>query len=282
MLCPFNRILGDALRDKRAVGAFNVGGLEVLIGIIKAAEQSNTPVILQVAEKRFAHFPLEYTAPMMMAAAQRAKVEIAVELDHGCTVPNVNRAMELGFNTIMYDASLLPVDENIKSVKEISAQCHARGVAVEAEIGVVGGSEGGADLSANCASLEDITALGEQSGCDALAVAIGNAHGHYHGVPKLNFELLQQAHEALPDLPLVLHGGSGISDQDFRKAIGLGIAKINIATANLDAAVEGTELYLQKTAKSDQSYYGLNECMVEKVFATTMQHIKVFNNQAPL
>lgn len=209
MLCPFKRLLNDALTDKRAVGAFNVGSMEMLIGILKAAEERKSPIILQIAEKRFAHSPVEYVAPIMLAAAHKAKIEIAVELDHGCTLQNVRKCVDYGFNTIMYDTSEHPIDENIRLSRDIAHELHEQGIALESEIGIVGGSEGGADMTANCASLEDIVKIGRESECDALAVAIGNAHGHYKGVPKLNLELLRQAHEALPGLPLVLHGGSG-------------------------------------------------------------------------
>ncbi|WP_303961550.1 class II fructose-bisphosphate aldolase [Succinatimonas hippei] len=282
MLCPFKRLLLDALKDRRAVGAFNVGNLEMLLGIVKAAEESNTPVILQIAEKRFSHSPLEYIAPMLHAAAMRAKVEIALELDHGCTLFNVRRSMDLGFNTIMFDGSMFHVDKNIEETKKIADEAHARGVALEAEIGVVGGAEGGAEMQANCASLSDIIKLGTQSSCDALAVAIGNAHGHYKGVPKLNFKLLEDAHNALPDLPLVLHGGTGISLSDFRKAITMGIAKINIATANFDAIVTASQKYTKTSDPKSSNYFSLNELMVEEVYNTTLAHIKVFNNQEPL
>ncbi len=282
MLCPFNRLLKDALKEHRAVGAFNVGNLEMLLGIIKAAEESQTPVILQIAEKRFTHSPLEYIAPMLHAAAMRAKIEVAVELDHGCSLFNVRRAMDLGFNTIMFDGSMYPVEKNISETRKIADETHARGVALEAEIGIVGGSEGGADLTANCASLSDIVALGSKSSCDALAIAIGNAHGHYKGIPKLNFDLLEKAHNTLPDLPFVLHGGTGISPTDFRKAITLGIAKINIATANFDAIVTASMQYAEKVAPLSRNYFTLNENMVEQVYNTTLAHIKIFNNQEPL
>lgn len=279
MLCPFNRLMRDALQDKRAVGAFNAGNMEMVIGIVKAAEESQVPIILQIAEKRLTHSPLELVAPMLLQAAMRAKVEIAVELDHGSSQYNIERSMNFGFNTVMFDGSEMPIAENIKKTKAIVDNAHQRGVAVEAEIGVVGGSEGGADLQANCADISEIIALGSQSGCDALAVAIGNAHGHYHGIPKLNFDLLQKAHDALPDLPLVLHGGSGIAPCDFRKAISMGISKINIATANFDAIALGALHYSQGLSEADVNYFKLNEAVIEEVYKTTMAHIAIFNNR---
>lgn len=276
MFCPFPRILQDALIDKRAVGAFNVGNMEMLIGIIKAAEDKNTPVILQIAEKRFTHSPLEFIAPMLHAAAMRAKVDVALELDHGCSIFNIRRAMDLNFNTVMYDGSELPIEQNIEQTASIVKEAHKRGVAVEAEIGVVGGAEGGADRMANCASLEDIVSLGKKSGADALAVAIGNAHGHYKGKPQLNFDLLRQAHEALDHLPLVLHGGTGISPEDFKKAIGLGIAKINIATANFDATASAAFTYADTLNGKELSYFDLNEKIIENVYKCTCDHIEIF------
>ncbi len=282
MLCPFTRILNDALTDSRAVGAFNIGNMEILIGVVKAAEESCSPVILQIAEKRFSHSPLEYIAPLICAAAARAKVEIALELDHGYTMFNVRRAMDLGFNTVMYDGSAFALEENIKKTQEVVSEAHGRGVAVEAEIGVVGGSEGGEALTANCARFEDITAMGKKSGCDALAVAIGNAHGHYRGVPRLNFDLLLKTHDALPQLPLVLHGGTGIADEDFRRAISMGICKINIATANFDAFARGAVKYAKNLAGTTLSYFDLNEILIAEVYDETLKHLKVFNNKDPL
>ena len=276
MFCPFSRILQDAKKDKRAVGAFNVGNMEMLIGIVKAAEAMNTPVILQIAEKRFTHSPLEYIAPMLHAAAMRAKVDVALEIDHGCSLFNIRRSMDLGFNTVMYDGSDLPIEQNVNQTAQIVQEAHARGVCVEAEIGVVGGAEGGADKIANCASLDEIVALGQRSGCDALAVAIGNAHGHYNGTPVLNFDLLYKAHEALGELPLVLHGGTGISQEDFKKAISLGIAKINIATANFDATVQAAYQYSKDTEQRQLSYFKLNEKIIENVYACTCEHIQIF------
>lgn len=282
MLCPFTRILKDALTDKRAVGAFNVGNMEMLIGIVKAAEDLRSPIVLQIAEKRFKHSPLEYVGPMMFSVAQKAKIEIALELDHGFTVENIRRSLAFGFNSIMFDGSDKPVAENIRLTSAVAKEVHNQGAALEAEIGVVGGSEGGAMYSASCARLEDIIKLGSESECDALAVAIGNAHGHYKGVPKLNFELLQQSHAALPGMPLVLHGGTGIAPEDFRKAITMGICKINIATANFDAFVAGAAAYCQAVAPDSRSYFGLNESAVEKIYENTCAHIRLFNNTEPL
>lgn len=276
MFCPFSRMLHDALHDKRAIGAFNVGNMEMLIGILKAAEDMNTPVILQIAEKRFIHSPLDYIAPMLHAAAMRAKVDVSLELDHGCSIFNIRRAMDLGFNTIMFDGSELCIEDNIAKTFDIVREAHARGVGVEAEIGVVGGAEGGDEMTANCATLEDIIALGQKSHCDALAVAIGNAHGHYKGKPKLNFDLLKKAHEALGGLPLVLHGGTGISTEDFKKAISLGIAKINIATANFDATAIAAFEYSKVHDINQLSYFDLNEKIIENVYSCTCQHIKIF------
>jgi fructose-bisphosphate aldolase class II len=170
--------------------------------------------------------------------------------------------------------------ENVRRTAELAAWLAEKEVNLEAEIGVLGGSEGGSEKRAVYTDPEEAALIAEKSNCDALAVAIGNAHGHYKGRPKLNFEVLEEI-RARTDIPLVLHGGSGIPPEDFRKAISIGMCKSNIATANFDATVSGAKEYLNRVLAGQEypDYFGMNESIVDAVRRTTAEHIHLFNNQ---
>lgn len=240
-LINLEHILAPALRGNYAVGAFNVINTDLLGAVVGAAERMRSPVILNLAEVHLAYVDIEVITPAIIARAQKATVPIVLNLDHGLTFDTVVKAVRCGFTSIMFDGSHLAYEENIAQTREVARLCHAVDVSVEAELGAVGGSEGG-DLMGTIdpamytdpAQAEDFV---KRTGIDALAVAIGNAHGKYRGVPKLDFERLSAIREKA-GIPLVLHGGSGISDDDFRHAIGLGIAKINFFTGMAQAAID--------------------------------------------
>ncbi|MDR1934114.1 MAG: ketose-bisphosphate aldolase [Candidatus Accumulibacter sp.] len=274
-------LLTAAQREHRAVGAFNVSSLEMLRGAVQAAEETKTPIILQIAEKRLAHSPLHLIGPMMVEAAKQAQVDIAVQLDHGHSLPLMEQAVGYGFTAIMYDGSEYPLAENIEKTARMVQWAKDAGVDLEAEIGVLAGNEGAGDKQAIHTDPGEAVRLARETGCTALAVAIGNAHGHYAGKPKLDFAVLDAIRSRLTHLahltiPLVLHGGSGIPAEDFRRAIALGVRKINVATASLDAEVAGARAYLERTPHAD--YYGLNEAMTEAVRRNVVRHIHIFNN----
>ncbi|WP_277409496.1 class II fructose-bisphosphate aldolase [Lacrimispora xylanisolvens] len=273
-------LLNQASEQNRAVGAFSVGNLEMIKGAVKAAEEMNTPIILQIAEVRLPHSPLSLMGPMMVEAARNAKVEIAVHLDHGKTIGVLKQALEYGFTSVMMDGSTLPFEENIIKTLEAARLAKEYGATVEAELGLVGGSEDGStDEGIRCTNPEDAKLFCEKTGVDALAVAIGNAHGNYPVAPRLAFDVLKAIDEKT-GVPLVLHGGTGITPEDFRKAVGLGIRKINIATASFDSLTREAEKYLKSEGRHD--YFGLNEAMVQGVYENVKQHIKIFNCVEPL
>lgn len=274
-ICSLPAILARAERENIAVGAFNASSMEIVMGIVAAAEEMNAPVILQVAEKRLRHSPLHLMGPMLVHAAKNSTADIAVQLDHGEHFPVMEKAGEYGFTSVMYDGSGLDLEDNIDSTRKIVQWAHALGMAVEGEIGVIAGSEGGEERRAEHTDPKEAGELADATGCDVLAVAIGNAHGHYRRAPDLDFAVLEKI-AARVALPLVLHGGSGISAGDFRKAISLGIRKINIATANMDAEVAGAGAYL--ASNRQPTYFGMNEHMVEYVKECTKRHIGIFNN----
>lgn len=273
-LVTMKTLLEQATREKRGVGAFSVGNMEMVKGAVKAAEEWNTPIILQIAEVRLKHSPLALMGPMMVQAAKEAGVDVAVHLDHGLTMETVKKALDLGFTSVMFDSSVYPFGENMERTRQVVNLARRYGATVEAELGLVGGSEDGScDHGIRCTDPEDAKVFCERTGIDALAVAIGNAHGNYPTAPKLAFHVLEKIHEKT-DVPLVLHGGSGITDEDFQKAISLGIVKVNIATASFQSLTKRAEEYLRK--EGPHNYFDLNMAMVQGTYENVKHHIEVF------
>ncbi len=274
-LVTMKKLLEQASKERRGVGAFSVGNMEMVKGAVQAAEEMNTPIILQIAEVRLPHSPLALMGPMMVQAAKEAKVDVAVHLDHGLTVETVKKALELGVTSVMFDSSNYSFEENIERTKEVVELAKGYGATVEAELGLVGGSEDGSeDHGIRCTDPEDAKVFCERTGIDALAVAIGNAHGNYPVAPTLAFDVLKEI-EKRTEVPLVLHGGSGITDDDFRRAISLGIVKVNIATASFNQLTKRAEEYFQ--TEGAHNYFKLNEAMVQGTYENVRHHIEVFN-----
>ena len=274
-LVKMKDLLKRAEEKNIGCGAFSVGNMEMVKGAIRAAEELNTPIILQIAEVRLNNSPLHLMGPMMVQAAKEAKVDVAVHLDHGLTFETVDKALELGFTSVMLDASTLPFEENIAKVKTVVEKARKYGATVEADLGLVGGSEDGScDHGIRCTDPDDAVVYARETGIDALAVAIGNAHGNYPVAPTLAFDVLEKIHEKV-DIPLVLHGGSGITDKDFQRAISLGIRKVNIATASFNSLTAHVEKYMASTDK--HNFFDLNEAMVQGTYENVKRHILVFN-----
>ena len=274
-LVTMKELLEQARNKGCGIGAFSVGNMEMVIGAIKAAEALDTPIILQIAEVRLKHSPLALMGPMMVQAAKEAKVDVAVHFDHGLTIEKIEEALKMGFTSVMFDSSTYPFEENIARTREVVMLAKAYGATVEAELGLVGGSEDGShDQAVKYTKPEDVKVFCEQTGVDALAVAIGNAHGNYPVAPNLAFDVLEAIHEQTAT-PLVLHGGSGITDADFQKAIRLGIVKVNIATASFNKLTAAAEAYLK--TEGVHNYFSLNEAMIQGVYENVSHHIKVFN-----
>ncbi|MDR1134672.1 MAG: class II fructose-bisphosphate aldolase [Clostridiales Family XIII bacterium] len=272
MLVNLNDVLIPARNNKYAVGLFNTVNLEMARGVLAAAEARQAPVIIGTAEVLVPCTPLEELADFLIPMAKRAGVPVVVHFDHGLTFEKCMEALKLGFTSIMYDCSTDSYDENIRKVKELTRIAHCFGATVEGELGHVGDNEGSAEghsaPEASDAATVDYTqavaaASGEHSasaggdfavsdptayytqpeqardyvektGVDALAIAVGTAHGAYKVKPQLDFERIAEIRKIV-DIPLVLHGGSGLSDEDFRKTIANGISKVNIFT-DLNAA----------------------------------------------
>ena len=276
MLVKMTELLKFADERNIAVGAFSVGNMEMVIGAVRAAEETETPIILQIAEKRLKQSPLELMAPMMISAAQRAKVPIAVHLDHGLTLDCVKSALDFGFTSVMLDASLLPIDENIRLTRTVRELADKTGATVESELGVVGGNEGdSAEHKIQCTDPDIAERFVNETGIDCLAVAIGNAHGNYPVLPELRFDVLEEIRNRV-SIPLVLHGGTGISPEQFRRAISLGIRKINIATASFDALSAAAKEYTAGVDSPD--YFTLSPRMADAVCENVKRHIAIFNS----
>lgn len=274
-LVNMNQLLEEAKKEGRGCGSFSVGNMEMVIGAVRAAEELKTPVILQIAEVRLKQSPLWLMGPMMVEAAKQASVDIAVHLDHGQSPNIMKQALDYGFTSIMMDGSTLPFQENINKTKAAVALAKSYGAAVEAELGLVGKSEDGSeDFGISCTNPDDAKIFCQETGADALAIAIGNAHGDYPTAPELQFDILEQI-KRKTETTLVLHGGSGISDLDFQKAIRKGIVKVNIATASFNRMVESTKDYMD--GKAPYNFVSLNEAMIRGVYENVKHHIQVFN-----
>jgi fructose-bisphosphate aldolase class II len=232
-------MLYHAYRNSYAVGAFDLVSLEFLEGIMSAAEQCRSPVILSLAESHFDYFDFELIMPAVEAAASRSTVPVAIHLDHGESLASAIRAINLGCNGVMVDASHEPFSDNIRCTRAVVDMAHACGVPVEGELGYVPGVEG-EDAERHpgevaYTTVKEARSYVEQTGIDFLAVSIGTVHGRMKGEPKLDYERLELINEAL-NMPLVIHGGTGLSDDQFRRLIRAGVAKINYYTALADAA----------------------------------------------
>lgn len=280
MLIPFREITRDALRRRYAVGAFNCLSVENVMGAVAAAEELHSPIILQLAEVQFPEAPMELMAPVFLRAARDAKVPVAVHLDHGRSIETCIRAVREGFTSVMFDGAELPFEENAEQTRLVVRLAHAAGVDVEAELGRVGdtgfGGEGTAAAAADVfTDVEESARFIARTGTDALAIAIGNLHGRYTATPRLNIARLREIH-ARNAVPLVLHGGSGTSEEDFKACIRNGICKINVATAIQIAAAEVVAEYLARGGSP--GYIGIKRRIIEASQRAVAEHIRLFES----
>lgn len=275
MLVNLQEILKDTRKQGYAVGLFNCVTLEMTKGILAAAEEKNSPVLIGPAESLLTAASLEEYGDMMLGMAKRARVPVALHFDHGFSPELVRRAVDTGFSSVMYDCSMLPFEENVRNVREMTAYAHRKGCSVEAEIGHVGSNGSAEEAVAKTiyTQPEDALRYAGESGCDALAVAIGTAHGVYLKKPALSINVLKQIAEACC-VPLVLHGGSGLSDEDFRSVIAHGISKVNIFTHNnLTAARAAHKAFSEKSGA-----FELMPIVTQAVKCETMRLMDVFGS----
>lgn len=250
MLVRMKELLEMAEHDKKAIGMFNTTGLDSIQAVIGAAEELGEPVIIAHAEVHNVLNDIGLVGPAMIAAAKNAKVPVCVHLDYGETLEMINRALELGFTSIMIDASALPYAENVRITREVVEKCHSMGVDVEAELGKLPTREGGCSDSASKPSdfytdSQEACAFVQSTGIDALAVAFGTAHGFYKEKPVLDFDVVKGCRETT-GLPLVMHGGSGVSPEDYVRAIDAGIRKINYYSYMSKAGYNAAKALIQE------------------------------------
>lgn len=238
MLVNLKEILKIADEKGIAVGAFNTPNLEALNAVISAAEDRDCPVILNHAQCHEGLIALDIIGPIMVEAAKKAKVPVCVNLDHGETLDYLERALKIGFSSVMFDGSILSYEDNIAGTKKAVEMAHAVGASVEGEIGVMTRREGDESAVEEVAHNDEVDMYTKpdealdfvtKTGIDALACSFGTAHGIYLTAPKLDFERLSAINEKI-DIPIVMHGGSGVSDEDYKKVIARGVRKINYYT----------------------------------------------------
>lgn len=237
MLVTLKEILEIAEKKQIAAGSFNTPNLESLRAVIGAAEELNVPVIIQFAECHEPWIPLSVIGPIMVEQAKKSSVPVCVHLDHGETLKYLQQALDLGFTGIMYDGSTLSYEENLENTKKAVAMAAKAGASVEAELGSMGKRESG---SGDGTGEEDDTKIYtdpalakrfvEESGIDALACSFGTTHGIYLTQPRLDFDVVKRVREETNKIPVVMHGGSGVSREDFHTAIRAGVRKINYFT----------------------------------------------------
>lgn len=242
-LVPVRDLLFDARERGYAVGAFNCNNMEIVQAIVGAAQAERSPVIIQASQGAIKYAGLEYISALGRLAAGKATIPVALHLDHGTSFEQVVQCIRHGFSSVMIDGSKLSFEDNVSLTLEVIKVARAVGVSVEAELGKIGGTEDDITVSEREAALTDpqeAKEFAERTGVDALAVAIGTAHGVYKGKPELDFDRLREISNLI-DIPIVLHGSSGVPEEDIRKAVQIGVRKVNIDTDVREAFMEGVK-----------------------------------------
>lgn len=282
-LVTLKEVLSGSIAGQYAIGGFVTTDLLATQNIIRAAEEMEAPIILMIpwgtlTDKYKTGEYLELTIRM----AKNAEVPVAVHLDHGTSYEECIKAIHAGFSSVMYDGSSLPFEQNIQNTRKVVEAAHACGVSVEAEIGHVGGAEGGALIkegkeadASMYTTVEEAAEFVEKTGVDALAVAIGTVHGIYKGKPVLDLDRLENIRKVL-DIPLVLHGGSGLSDQDFRNVVKKGINKINFFTEMSMAAAQAAKNFIKQSGDEPIHMMQINSVQSEAVVSLVKEQIEVF------
>ncbi len=276
-LVDMKDMLGHAYAEGYAVGGFDLVGLEFLDGILRAAEAERSPVVLSLAESHFAYYDFDLAMAATVSAAERARVPVAIHLDHGGSLDSAIAAINRGCNGVMVDASHRPFADNVAATRAVVQMAHACGVPVEGELGYVAGVEG-EDAERHPGEVvytapEEAARYVAETGVDFLAVSVGTVHGRMRGEPRLDFERLAAIDTAV-GRPLVIHGGTGLSDDQFRRLIGLGVSKINYYTALADAAAAR----VRDNCRPRAGYTDLLAGVREAVAAETARCMRVFGS----
>jgi len=283
MLMNLKELLNYAEKNKTAIGSFNYTNLESLKAIIKAAEEINYPVILSHAPVHDIFNEMELISPIAIDLAKKSKVPICIHLDHGMEVEYIKKAIDLGFTSVMFDGSLLPFDENVKLTQEVVKYAHKRKVSVEAELGRMpsyGLEGGGSDLNVEFNAKDYYTnpkeakRFVELTKIDCLAISFGTVHGEYRGEVNLDFNVIKEIRDILNGFPLVMHGGSGVSEDDYLKAINAGIRKINYYTYMQIAGYNAVKELLLKD--NTNQYHDIPVVAEKAMYENILKAMKIF------
>ena len=273
MLVTLREVLKDAQEKKYGVGLFNTVNLEMAKGVLAAAEELKSPVIIGTAEVLLPYASLEELAYFLVPMAKKASVPVVLYYDHGLTDKKIVEAMRLGFSSIMYDCSTDTYENNIARVAQMVKIADMFGASVEGELGHVGANDESAGDDSIYTEPEQARDFAQRTGVDALAVAIGTAHGAYKEKPRLDIGRLAEISRTVP-VPLVLHGGSGLSDEDFKNCVANGISKINIFTdINCAAAKAAHDFYKEGCGLTD-----IQNQITEAVKQETMKKMRIFGS----
>lgn len=274
MLVSTKDMLVKAQKEHYAVANFCIWNVEMLSGVMKACENLQSPVILSFGSGFLVNTDINHFIHMMRSYATQTALPCSIHWDHGRSYEIVSHAIDIGYNSLMIDGSAYPFEENIRRTKEVVDRFHPMCIPVEGELGHVGAETNYEEALANYQYTDPSQAAEfvERTGLDSLAIAIGNQHGHYTAPPKINFEILAKVRDAV-SIPLVLHGASGIGDEDIRHAIDLGITKINIHTELCEAAMDAIH-----ACAPDERYQGLNIKVRDAVQARAEEKIRLFGS----
>lgn len=280
MLVNLKEILEKAKEGKYAVGAFNATDLNTARGIIEAAEAEKSPVILQFAEVHEKYISIEQAAAMYLELAESSSVPVCIHLDHGEHFETIIKAMHIGFTSVMVDASAKPFNENVAMTKKVLEIARTLNVSVEAELGIMNAEDGSGaldygNMDDTYTNLKEAGQFVEQTDVDCLAIAFGTVHGLYKAEPNLNFERIKEIKEQT-NKPLVMHGGSGLSDEEYRKTIESGITKINYYSTMAYEVTNGLRNYLNENEEA--FLFDVDMKTIELVKENIIEKIRVFGS----
>ncbi|MGO1468516.1 MAG: class II fructose-1,6-bisphosphate aldolase [Tissierella sp.] len=279
LLMTGKELLLHAQKNKYAVGAFNVNNMEIIQAIMGAAEELNSPVILQASQGGLKYAGVEYIAALGKLAANSSKLPVALHLDHGTDFEQVMQCIRHGFSSVMIDGSRFPLEENIAFTKRVVEIAHMVGVTVEAELGKIGGTEDHITVSEKDATFTnpvEAKRFVEETGVDYLAIAVGTAHGVYQGEPKIDYDRIKKIRNTV-DVPLVLHGSSGVSEESLKKAVECGICKINIDTDIRASFARAVKEYIKENPDQIDPRKILKPA-TESMKKTIMEKMKIFGS----
>ena len=287
MLASLNDVMKIAEAKQIAIGSFNTPNLESLQAVIGAAEELELPVIIQFAQCHEPWIPLSIIGPIMVEAAKKASVPVCVHLDHGETLDYLKEALDLGFTAIMYDGSVLPYEENLSNTKEAVAMAKKTGASVEAELGSMGRRESGAgdgtgeqDETKIYTDPDLAATFVAETGIDALACSFGTTHGIYLTEPRLDFDVVRAVRKKTQGIPVVMHGGSGVSREDYKKAIEAGVRKINYFTYMDKSGGQAARQYLDSLKENEPIFFSSLSMAARDAMKDNVKHaMKMFANQ---